>query len=134
MYARKNIKVCKFLITSTNVIAIIRLTSKATVDVLFSVKYEYHSLGFTAKRMLERLVIQISSLFVIIWQVCIRNFKGNFLFSRCLYGLAFYLEAIGVPLIMIWWPAFEKKPFHFWPEIWIQVVVILLQLYMHLEI
>ena len=30
---------------------------------------------------------------------------------------------------MIWWLAFEKKPFQFWREIWIQVVVILLQLY-----
>ena len=32
---------------------------------------------------------------------------------------------------MIWWLAFEKKPFQFWREIWIQVVVILLQLYSH---
>ena len=30
---------------------------------------------------------------------------------------------------MIWWLEFEKKPFQFWREIWIQVVVILLQLY-----
>ena len=30
---------------------------------------------------------------------------------------------------MIWWLAFDKKPFQFWREIWIQVVVILLQLY-----
>ena len=30
---------------------------------------------------------------------------------------------------MIWWLAFEKKPFQFWQEILIQVVVILLQLY-----
>ena len=30
---------------------------------------------------------------------------------------------------MIWWLAFEKKPFQFWREIWIQVIVILLQLY-----
>ena len=30
---------------------------------------------------------------------------------------------------MIWWLAFEKKPFWFWREIWIQVIVILLQLY-----
>ena len=28
------------------------------------------------------------------------------------------------------WLAFEKKPFQFWREIWIQVVVILLQLYL----
>ena len=31
---------------------------------------------------------------------------------------------------MIWWLVFEKKPFQFWWEIWIQVVVILLQLYL----
>ena len=30
---------------------------------------------------------------------------------------------------MIWWLAFEKKSFQFWREIWIQVVIILLQLY-----
>ena len=30
---------------------------------------------------------------------------------------------------MIWWLAFEKKPFKFWREIQIQVVVTLLQLY-----
>ena len=30
---------------------------------------------------------------------------------------------------MIWWLAFEKKPFQFGREIWLQVVVILLQLY-----
>ena len=30
---------------------------------------------------------------------------------------------------MIWWLAFDKKPFQFWREIWIQVVVILLQLW-----
>ena len=32
---------------------------------------------------------------------------------------------------MIWCLAFEKKPFQFWLEIWFQVVVILLQLYLH---
>ena len=31
---------------------------------------------------------------------------------------------------MIWWLAFEKKLFQFWRKIWIQVVVILLQLYL----
>ena len=30
---------------------------------------------------------------------------------------------------MIWWLRFEKMPFQFWREIWIWVVVILLQLY-----
>ena len=29
---------------------------------------------------------------------------------------------------MIWWLAFEKEPFQFWLEMWIQVVLILLQL------
>ena len=36
----------------------------------------------------------------------------------------------------MWWLAFEKKPFQFWRKIWIQVVVILSQLYamkMHLK-
>ena len=59
MYTRKNIKVCKFLITSTNVIAIIRLTSKVTVDVLFSVKYEYHSLGFTCTLNFKEAIIHV---------------------------------------------------------------------------
>ena len=31
---------------------------------------------------------------------------------------------------MIWRLEFEKKPFQIWREIWIQVVVILLQLYL----
>ena len=35
---------------------------------------------------------------------------------------------------MIWRLAFEKKPFQFWREIWIQVVVILLQLYLQIHI
>ena len=30
---------------------------------------------------------------------------------------------------MICWLVFDKKPFQFWREIWIHVVVILLQLY-----
>ena len=30
---------------------------------------------------------------------------------------------------MMWWLIFEKKPFQPWREIWIQVVVIVLQLY-----
>ena len=28
--------------------------------------------------------------------------------------------------MMIWWLAFEKKPFQFWLEIWIQVIVVIL--------
>jgi hypothetical protein len=84
----------------------------------------------TAKRIvLERRGIQTSSSFVKIWLVCIPESKANLLFFWHLYGLVFYLESIGVRYIMIWWLAFEKKPFQFWREIWIQVVVILLQLY-----
>ena len=79
------------------------------------------TIPFTAKRILERLGIQTSSSFV-----CIPEFKTNFLFI-CLFF--FYLESIGVRLIMIWWLAFEKKTFQFWQEIWIQVLVIHLQLY-----
>ena len=41
----------------------------------------------------------------------------------------FDLETFEVSEIMICWLIFEKKPFQFWQEIWIQVVVILLQLY-----
>ena len=35
--------------------------------------------------------------------------------------LVFYLETIGVSSIMIWWLAFEKKPFQSRREIWIQL-------------
>ena len=35
---------------------------------------------------------------------------------------------------MIQWLAFEKKLFQFWRQIWIQVVVILLQLYLQIHI
>ena len=35
---------------------------------------------------------------------------------------------------MIWWLVFEKKTFQFWREIWIQIVVILLQLYLAWQI
>ena len=34
-----------------------------------------------------------------------------------------------VYFIIIWWLTFEKKSFQFWQEIWIQVLVILLQVY-----
>ena len=34
---------------------------------------------------------------------------------------------------MIWWLAFEKKPFQFWRKIGIQVLVILLQLYIAIK-
>ena len=51
---------------------------------------------FTAKRILERLGIQILSPFVKIWYVCIPNFKANFLIFWRSYGLVFYLETIEV--------------------------------------
>ena len=35
--------------------------------------------------------------------------------------------------LIIWWLIFEKKPFQFWRKIWIQVLVILLQLYLLLK-
>ena len=47
----------------------------------------------TAKRILERLVIQTSSSFVKIWLVCFPGSKANFLFF---WHLVFYLESIGV--------------------------------------
>ena len=51
---------------------------------------------YRAKRILERLGIQTSSS-----EVCIPEFKGNFLLFWHLYGLVFYLETIGVHQIMI---------------------------------
>ena len=42
-------------------------------------------------------------------EVCVPNFKGNFLFFLAFNGLVFNLETIEVRLIMIWWLAFEKK-------------------------
>ena len=45
-----------------------------------------------------------------------------------------YTNGLGHPIggskVIIWWLVFEKKPFQFWREIWIQVVVIVLQLYL----
>ena len=50
-------------------------------------------------------------------------------------GLGFFnLESIGVRQIMIWLLAFVKKPFQFWGQIWIQVVLISLQLYKFFKI
>ena len=46
-----------------------------------------------------------------------------------LYHLLFALETIGISEIIIWWLIFEKRPFQFWREIWIWVVVILSKLY-----
>ena len=43
-------------------------------------------------RILEKHGIQISSSFVKILQVCIREFKANFLFLGRLYGLVFDLD------------------------------------------
>ena len=43
--------------------------------------------------------------------------------------MVFYQEIISVCWIMIWWLIFEKKTIQFRREIWIQVVVILLQLH-----
>ena len=90
----------------------------------------------TAMRILEILGIQTSSLFVKIWYVCIRESKAKFLYFWLLYGLVFDLETIEVSYVetMIWWLIFEKMPFLFWREIWIQVIVILLQLYFAAEL
>ena len=59
-----------------------------------------------------------------IWTLCNCEFNENVLTFWDLYHLLFYLESIG-----FWWLIFEKRPFQFWQKIWIQVVVILLQLY-----
>jgi hypothetical protein len=42
--------------------------------------------------------------------------------------MVFDLETNGVSKIMLWGLVCEKKPFQFWREIQIQVLVILLQL------
>ena len=51
----------------------------------------------TAKRILKRLGIKTSSLFVKIWWVCIPNSKADFLFFGVhMDGLVFYQETSGV--------------------------------------
>ena len=55
------------------------------------------------------------------------NLKSISYFLGCLYRLVFDLETIGVSEIIMWWLIFEKKSFQFWREIWIQVLVMLLQ-------
>ena len=66
---------------------------------------------------------------ICIWTVSNCEFNTNFLTFLGLYHMLFALETIGVTYIIIWWLIFEKKSFQFWREIWIWVVVILLQLY-----
>ena len=66
--------------------------------------------------------------FVKIWTVDNCEFNANFVIFLGFYHLLFALETIGVSWIIIWWLIFEKKPFQFWREIWIWIVVILLQL------
>ena len=70
-------------------------------------------------------------MFVKIWTVSNCKFDANFLTFLGLYHMLFAVETIGVSEIIIWLLIFEKKPFQFWREIWIWVLVILLQLYLH---
>ena len=90
---------------------------------IFSHQRNWHN--NTAKRILERLHHCLSNFDMSVFLILkpISYFLG--IYMACF----FYLETIGVREIMIWWLAFEKKPFQFWREIWIQVVAILLQLY-----
>ena len=67
--------------------------------------------------------------FVKIWTDSNCELNANFLTFLDLNHLCFALETIGVSQIVIWLLIFEKNPFQFWREIWIWVVVILLQLY-----
>ena len=96
---------------------------------------ESHNLSWAEKERFAKLCKfteqQLGCRFevVILW-ICsslstvIPEFKINFLFFGVYYtAWFFYLEFIGVRQIMIWCLAFEKKPFQFWREIWIQVVV-----------
>ena len=62
--------------------------------------------------------------FVKIWTDSNCKFNANFLTFLMLYHLFFALESIGVSWIIIWWLIFEKKPFQFWRQISIQVLVI----------
>ena len=86
------------------------------------VDLRYH----TAKRILERIPPKIPKKFkkipnnfskIIACQNLIGqyfpNFKANFWFFWHLYGLVFYLETTRVSYFMIWWLAFELKPFQF---------------------
>ena len=52
----------------------------------------------TAKKILERVGIETSSLFL---KFDRSEFKANFLISWRLYGLVFYLETVGVSWIMM---------------------------------
>ena len=65
--------------------------------------------------------------FVKIWTVSNCEFIANFLTFLGLYHLLFALETIGVSYInhhlMANVYVFEKKPFQYWQEIWIWVVV-----------
>ena len=60
-------------------------------------------------------------------EICSCEFEEIFSWGRVI-PLGFYLEAIAVNQIIIWWQIFENKPFQFYP-IWIQFLVILLQLH-----
>ena len=64
------------------------------------------------------------------WILCSCKFKVNLLiFLVFFYYLLFDLETIGISYIIIWWLIFWKKTNQFWQEIWIQILIILLQLY-----
>ena len=78
----------------------------------------------TGRRILEKLGIQTSSSFVENSIGFNPDFIANFFFFFVVYmaWFFFYLETMNL------WIAFEERPFKFWREIWIQVVVNLLQL------
>ena len=70
----------------------------------FYVQLVYRAtIPFTAKRILERLGLVTSSLFVKIWMVCIPEFKANFLFV-CLFFLSrIYWSALDHDLMASIW-------------------------------
>ena len=79
---------------------------------------------FTVVMKWERHKMSIWTYFYKIWIVCSCRFKVDFIIFWCLYHLHFDLKTINHH----WWLIlFEKKSNRFWREIWIQVLVILLQ-------
>ena len=110
------IHLCFFIASNYYYLVFLELVSQKTpLFVTVVIKYERHKMS-------------IGTSFVKIWNACSCEFKPNFLIFWCLYHLRFDLETIG-ELIKSSSGGFEKKPNQFWHEIWIQVLVILLQLY-----
>ena len=64
-----------------------------------------------------------------IWSSLVCNREPIYHFLRVYTTRFFYLETIKFILIIVWWLILRNKPLRFWREIWVQVILILLQLY-----